>query len=170
MTNPNSRSWLAPGIAGIAALAAVAAAAISALNYRHQLELGAQSHASISGDHGICRSVQRSGAALEGTATLINGERLWILINSPKAGSYYVSSQGPVTVSNGKWDDVVSDIGGPDDVDQEFRILAVVANFDASNSLTRQLQTSAKGGGANPFVGLPPGSRLADNLCLKRRD
>jgi hypothetical protein len=79
-------------------------------------------------------------------------DEVWILVYPESAARYYPQT-GPASFeSGGAWSSSVIFVGGRDEGGEHFRIIAVVANNEASSSFERYL---AKGIETGSFPGLP---------------
>jgi hypothetical protein len=163
--------WASVGVALIAALAAIASALVAYKTYSLQKsvvakserrsELRFQNPQGLEG--GQCTvTANRGGIAVSGTATTINGEQIWLLIESPGIGRFYIPRQTPLSITDHHWHEFTKTIGGKKDSGQTFQLVAVAANLDASNILVRAYQHNAY------VVGLPIGSYSIDQGCLIR--
>jgi hypothetical protein len=110
--------------------------------------------------------LQLSTTEVSGKADLVKGEQLWVLVQAPVIGRFYVT-HGPVGVSSDhNWSQPVKFIGGEKDQGQGFLLVAVTANLNAANALARAFNTSKDAS----LTDLPSGASVATQVCVRRID
>jgi hypothetical protein len=140
-------------------------------DFRLQKSSSARSTVSIANPPGRkgdnCTPVlQESTTEMSGSARLLKDEQLWVLIQAPVQGRFYIT-HGPVDVSiDHTWSQPLKYIGGDNDQGQVFLLVAVTANLNAGNALARTFYTSKDASLAN----LPAGASAAAQVCVRRID
>jgi hypothetical protein len=166
---------LARGLVVVAALlGSLAAAWYARLSYEQAERANEHTTASFRSpptlrSPGCSTRVAQAGLQVDGVASLVRGEQLWLLIQAPGAGRFYIPSGQPVDVApDHSWSQTISDIGSTDDADRRFAIVAVAANLDAANTFARTFSAPSETGDGAFVEALPAGAHAVAQACVTR--
>jgi hypothetical protein len=113
-------------------------------------------------------TVAESGLQVSGIARTVRDEDIWLLIQAPGAGRFYLTAQKPLGLDRqGNWSQSVSTIGSSADRGSRFTLVAVAANLDAESVLERA--ATKPPAGDSPYVeALPVGAYAVAQGCMVR--
>ena len=113
--------------------------------------------------------VPLSGIQVTGHAKVVSHEQVWVLLQAPDVGRFYIPVGKPVDVdANGNWSEFVGGIGEAKDAEKRFTLVVVAANLDAANTLARTYANPLDPKDGAYLEALPVGSRPAAQACLIR--
>jgi hypothetical protein len=162
-----TRRILLVSAAIITSIGACVTAWFSYESYHLQHSLAARSAAVFESPPGLqgnrcSATVARAGTAVTGTASTVADQQVWLLIEAPDIGLFYIPNGKPLTINSGSWTTFVGPIGSVRDAGQELNIVAVAANFNASNAFARAYRKPGY------TEALPVGSYAIDVGCVTR--
>jgi hypothetical protein len=115
-----------------------------------------------------CADTRQAGLPVEGTADLVQADQLWILVQAPGLGAFFVATEPLRTGVSGKWATHVVHVGGDADVGERLEIVAVTGDLDAANFFERMWSTSNDSD--QGFDSLPDGAHVRAQVCVERVD
>ena len=162
-------------VAAMAALGAAAAALFAGLSYSSAQEANAQLKPSTGGFTAPAEltttkcSVRagHEGLNVTGTAHTEHNEDLWLLVRSSGEPKFWITSGTPIQPDpNGVWSHDTGTLGRkpPKDVNVEYKLLVVSADYNGS----AQLQAGYQKPGPGYLKSLPPSVHVLQEACITR--
>jgi hypothetical protein len=157
----------------VASLSGLAAAYYARQAYDLEHRQGARTTAAFTNPaslrSGECSTrVERSGLQVSGSAHRVKDEQLWLLIQAPAIGRFYVPTGQPINVDRkDQWSEFTREIGAKEDTGRQFSLVLVATNLDAANALARAYFRPREDGAS--LDSLPAGAYIAEQACVVRR-
>lgn len=119
---------------------------------------------------GCSTTVPRTGLTLGGKAREEGLENVWLLVQAPGAGLYYLPSARPLSIAeNGDWSTSIPFIGSDEDSGEAFNIVAVAGDLNVANYFTQLYNDPSRAPDAGASMKTPPaGASIVAAACVRR--
>ena len=114
-------------------------------------------------------AVVQQGLQVSGTARTVRSEQIWLLVQAPVAGRFYLTAGTGINIdSNDEWSQSVANIGSSADNNRRFILVAVAVNLDAASALERAWGSPRPDNDGAYVDALPVGAYPVAQACLLR--
>lgn len=119
---------------------------------------------------GCSTTIQRQGSQIGGTADPIEGEQVWLLVQAPGAGLFYLPDYRSLRLSpDGEWSTSIPAVGSAEDVGQTFALVLVSGDLNVANTFTQLYNDPTRDPAAGASMrALPAGAAIVALGCVTR--